>query len=80
MAKLAVLIGEFTSSCGPPGEVDLITPERYLLSLETWASSLPQSLQCFPKSWSAPRQPHSSIVDEFASVKWLFINCCPIPY
>lgn len=69
MAKLAVLIGEFTFNGGPSDQKDLTTYERHLHSLETWASSLPQSLQYFPRYSNAnERQSNLSVEDEFASV------------
>jgi hypothetical protein len=68
MAKLAVVLGDFTQSAQQHCEMELSTYEGYLHDLEEWSSSLPPSLRYFLEDPddTQPSRPHND--DEFASV------------
>ena len=68
MAKLAVVLGDFTQNARSPTNMELPAYERYLHALEEWSSSLPQSLRYFLEDADGAQESKLSNDDEFASV------------
>jgi hypothetical protein len=69
MAKLAVILGDFTQNSPAPSSMDLPTYERYLHALEEWSSSLPQDLRVVIEDIDNVQQSELPNDNEFSSVR-----------
>jgi hypothetical protein len=68
MAKLAIILGEFTQNSQHPSTMELHDYEGYLQALEEWSSSLPPSLRAFVEDIDNAQQSTLPQDDEFSSV------------